>query len=179
MLVRLKTGHRESLDELMAIVYDELHKMAHGQLARERANHTLNTTALVHEAYLKLVRLDRMQWQDRAHFMAIAGQAMRNILVDYAIRRKALKRGGGKENLPIDKVEVQADAATEEWLSFEEALQRLEKMDARQGKIVTYRFFGGLNIQETAEVLGISVATVNRDWSTARAWLNRALKDAS
>lgn len=172
-------GDRAALDELLPLVYDELRRIAHGRLRGERADHTLNTTALVHEAYLKLVQLDRISWQNRAHFFAIASQAMRNILVDYAVKRKAQKRGGGRPKVSLDEVEVRTEARLDELLALHQALKQLETIDARQARIVEYRFFGGLSIDETAEVLGISPATVSRDWAMARAWMNRTLSDAS
>ncbi len=135
--------------------------------------------ALVHEAYLKLVKLDRISWQNRAHFFAIAARAMHTILVDYAVKRKAQKRGGDRQRVPLEDVELMTEARADDLLALDEALRGLEARDARWGQVVECRFFGGLSIKETAEVLGISEATVARDWTQARAWLNRELKDSN
>jgi RNA polymerase sigma factor (TIGR02999 family) len=148
--------------------------MAHRKLTRERTGHTLLTTDLVHEAYLKLVRLDRIEWQGRAHFLAIAAQSMRNILVNSALARKAAKRGGGADR-PLEEALAVADAPTSDLLALHRALERLEAIDARQSRVVECRFFAGMSIEETAEVLQISPASVKRDWTLARAWLNREL----
>lgn len=150
--------------------------MAHRHLGRERDGHTLDTTALVHEAYLKLARLDRVRWQTRTHFLAFAAQAMRRVLVDYAVRRNAEKRGGGRERVPLSPVMVAVDDRVEDLLALDEALERLRALDERQCRVVECRFFAGMSVEETAEVLGVSAATVKRDWTHARAWLNRALR---
>ena len=176
LLEALVDGDHSAMDKLLPIVYDELRRLAHKQLFNERADHTFNTTDLVHEAYLKLVKLDRIRWQNRAHFFAIAAQAMRNILVNYAVKRKAQKRGGGREKISLDEGLMMSDQRAESVLALDEALTRLEALSPRQHHIVSYRFFGGLSIEETAEVLGISPATVKRDWNIARAWLNRELR---
>lgn len=168
-------SNRAVLDQLMPLVYDELHRLAHRHLAHERPGHTLSTTALVHEAYLNLVDQDRARWQNRAHFFALAAQAMRRILMMHARKHKADKRGGGQARLPLDDVIVVSAERADELLALDEALSQLEAMDARLGKIVECRYFGGLTIEETAEVLDISPATVKRDWRTARAWLHRIL----
>ncbi len=176
LLEALVQGDRSAMDRLLPIVYEELRRLAQKQLFNERSDHTFNTTDLVHEAYLKLVKLDRIQWQNRAHFFAIAAQAMRNILVNYAVKRKAQKRGGGQEKIALDEALVMSEQRAEALLALDEALTQLQAFSERQHRIVECRFFGGLNIQETAEVLGISPATVKRDWNIARAWLNRALQ---
>ncbi len=172
-------GERDAANALMPLVYEELHRMAHNQLRRERGGHTLNTTALVHEAYFKLVRIDRIEWQGRAHFLALAATAMRQVLINYAQKRNAQKRGGSQTPLPLDDVVVRdgqdREASLEELLALDEALKQLEALDARQAKIVECRFFGGMTVEETAEALGISPATVKRDWTLSRAWLNREL----
>lgn len=173
-------GDRGALDALLPLVYDELRRIASGRLRRERDDHTLNTTALVHEAYLELVKLDRMTWQSRAHFFAVAAQAMRNILVDYAVRRKAQKRGGAWQRVDMERfgpdgLGAEMDIPMDELLALDDALKRLEAFDPRAGQVVVCRFFAGLSIDETAHVLGISPATVSRDWTFARAWLNREL----
>lgn len=175
LLLAARDGDRAALDELFPVVYGLLYRMAHRKLAGERAGHTLSTTGLVHEAYLKLVRLDRIQWQGRAHFLAIAAQAMRNILVDYALRRKAAKRGGGRQDESLSGALAMAEAPASDVLSLHEALKRLEALDARQGRVVECRFFAGMSVEETAEALGVSPASVKRDWALARAWLNREL----
>lgn len=170
-------GDREALDALLPRIYDELRRIARYRLRGERAGHTLNTTALVHEAYLKLVRLDRMDWQNRAHFFAIASRAMRNILIDYATRRNAQKRGGRQEPVSLDGVDVGTEAHLSDLVALDQALKRLASFDERQARVVECRFFGGLTIDETAEALDTSPATVSRDWSMARAWLNRELSE--
>jgi RNA polymerase sigma factor (TIGR02999 family) len=175
LLGELTAGRREALHELLPIVYSELRSIAHRQLGGERPGHTLNTTALVHEAYLKLVRLERIQWRDRAHFFGVAAGAMRRILVEYAEMRRALKRGGGAADLHIDDLHIAAAGRDEQVLALEEALQRLERVSERHARIIECRFFAGLSIEETAEALGVSSATIKRDWALARAWLNREL----
>jgi RNA polymerase sigma factor (TIGR02999 family) len=169
------SGDRTAFDRLFPLVYDVLRRIAHRKLAGERAGHTLATTDLVHEAYLKLVRLDRIEWQGRAHFLAIAAQSMRNILVNYALRRKAGKRGGGQGGVPADEHLAIAAAPAADLLAVHEALERLEAIDPRQCRVVECRFFAGMSIEETAEAVGISPASVKRDWTLARAWLNREM----
>ena len=155
----------------------ELRRIAHGQLRRERRGHTLNTTALVHEAYLKLVDQRRVTWQNRAHFYGVASQAMRRILIDYARTRGRKKRGGNRERVPLDKVLGQvAVGPSTELLALNASLERLEAINARHGRVVECRYFGGLTIEETAAALNISAATVSRDWAMARAWLKRDLQ---
>ncbi len=168
-------GDPEAFDLLFPLVYDELRKVAHHRLRRERPGHTLNTTALVHEAYLKLVDLSSIQYKSRAHFFAVAAQAMRNILVSYATRRKAQRRGGGSPKLPLDELVVISEQQADEILALNELLEHLETLDERQYRVVECRFFGGLSVEETAAALDISAATVKRDWKMARAWLNREL----
>lgn len=170
-------GDRGALDALLPRIYDELRRMAHHRLRGERDDHTLDTTGLVHEAYMKLVQLDRMDWQNRAHFFAIASQAMRNILVDYAVRQKAQKRGGDRDRVPLDDADAASEAPLDHLVALHQALEQLEALDERQARVVECRFFGGLTIDETAEALDISPATVSRDWAMARAWLNRTLSD--
>jgi RNA polymerase sigma factor (TIGR02999 family) len=172
-------GDSGALDALLPRIYDELRRMAHHRLRGERDDHTLDTTDLVHEAYMKLVRLDRMDWQSRAHFFAIASQAMRNILVDYAVRRKAQKRGGDRDRVTFDDVDAASEAPLDHLVALHQALKQLEALDERQARVVECRFFGGLTIDETAEALDISPATVSRDWAMARAWLNRTLSDTN
>ena len=175
LLLAWGAGDRAALDRLFPIVYAELRGIAHRQLKQERTGHTLSTTALVHEAYLKLVRLDRMQWHNRAQFFAIAARAMRRILVDYAVTRKRQKRGGGQALLSIDDVVVMVESRADELVALDRALERLEAVDPRQTQVVECRVFAGMSIEETAEALELSPATVKRDWAMARAWLNREL----
>jgi RNA polymerase sigma factor (TIGR02999 family) len=178
LLADLSGGNRDVVDAILPRVYDELQALAHGQLRRERADHTLNTTALVHEAYLKLVRQERVSWQNRAHFFAIAATAMRRILINYAHKRNAEKRGGGQALATFeDGMGGGREANVEELLALDGALERLAVHSERQSRVVEYRFFGGLTHEEIAEVLGVSVPTVGRDWRFARAWLSRELAD--
>lgn len=167
-------GDEQALSQLLPLLYDELHQLAHRQRSRQRGPATLNTTALLHEAYLKLERADGA-FQDRTHFFRVAAQAMRQILVDYARRRLAAKRGGGAEEVSADDVALTADQRSEEVLALDEALHRLSVLNPRQAEIVTMRFFAGFTIPETAEVIGCSTATVTRDWAAAQAWLQQQL----
>jgi RNA polymerase sigma factor (TIGR02999 family) len=176
LLAALAGGEEAALERLLPLVYDELRGIAHRQLRYERQGHTLNTTALVHEAFLRLVDASQIQWQGRAHFFAIAARAMRQILINYAVRRRAAKRGGGQAPLPLEEAEGLTDAQAEEVLALDEALTRLALLDERQARVVELRFFAGMGVDETATALGISPATVKRDWTVARAWLNRALE---
>jgi RNA polymerase sigma-70 factor, ECF subfamily len=175
LLSAWREGERAALDQLFPIVYRELRQIAHRQLRAERPAHTLSTTALVHEAYLKLVRLDHVQWKNRAQFFAIAARAMRRILVDYALSRKRQKRGGGEKLLDLDDVVVMIDSRADEMVALNQALERLEAIDPRQVRVIECRVFAGMSVEETAEALELSAATVKRDWSVARAWLNREL----
>ena len=163
------------MDEFFPVVYEELRRIAHRELRHERTGHTLGTTALVHEAYLRLAHLDRIRWKSRAHFLAVAAQAMRRVLVDYAVARRAQKRGGGHVPDSLDDAVAIAGERSEELLALDEALQRLQSLDEQHARIVECRFFGGMSIEETAEALGVSPATVKRGWTMARAWLNREL----
>ena len=174
-LSELSAGRREAWDELMPIVYGELKRMAHRHLRGERPGHTLNTTAIVHEAYLKLVNIDQLQWRDRAHFFAMASRAMRRILIDHARTRSRDKRGGGWTKVTLDDAFMVAEERAEDLIALDEALTRLESVNERQCRVVECRFFGGMSIQETAEAIGISAASVKRDWMVTRAWLNREL----
>jgi RNA polymerase sigma-70 factor, ECF subfamily len=175
-LVRDPAGDpSEGLDRLVPLVYDELRRIAHRQLRGERTDHTLDTGALVHEAYLKLSRLDRIEWRDRGHFLAAAAGTMRRILVDYAVAQNAGKRGGGRQRVPLDEVIVFTDDRAQELLALDDALRRLAAESERAARIVEWRFFAGMSIEETADVMQISPATVKREWTLARAWLNREL----
>lgn len=176
LLDDLAAGNRTVVDALMPLVYEELRGMAHRQMRRERADHTLNTTALVHEAYLNLIRNEELNWQNRAHFFSMAAVAMRRILIDYARRRLAEKRGGGQALVTFDDAHGVREARAEELIDLEEALHRLEAFDPRQAQVVTYKFFGGLKHEEIAAVLGVSVPTVRRDWRLARLWLSRQMR---
>ena len=170
-------GNPGALEQLLPLVYDELRIIARARLRREQAGHTLAPTELVHEAFMKLMP-GRVAWNDRTHFYAIASRAMRNVLIDHAMRRGAAKRGGGAAaiTLPDSAAAAGSDQeSVEELIELGEALARLEQLDARQARVVECRFFGGLSIDETAEALGISPATVSRDWTFARAWLHNEL----
>ncbi len=165
------------MDDLFPLVYDELRRIAARAMRGERPDHTLCTTALVNEAWLELSKLTRIQWQNRSHFLAIAAQAMRRVLIDYAVARRRLKRGGGVIVEPLETdAAVAAVQQADDMLALDEALQRLTQMNARHGRIVECRFFGGMSVEETAEALGVSPATVKREWALARAWLNRELQ---
>ncbi len=180
-LVTSTLGEASAPDALWSAVYDELRRIAHRELRHERPDQTLGTTALVHEAYLKLAHLDGVEWRSRAHFCAIAAQAMRRILINYAIGRRAQKRGGGVSPATLedasDEAIAMAQESADELLALDEALGRLEALDERQSRVVMCRFFGGMSVEETAEALGVSPATVKRDWVAARAWLNRAVRE--
>ncbi|MDP2479228.1 MAG: ECF-type sigma factor [Candidatus Palauibacterales bacterium] len=168
-------GERDALDRLMALVYDDLRAIAHRRLRLERSDHTLDTTAIVHEAYLKLVDHEAATWKDRAHFFAVSARVIRNLLVDYARERKAAKRGGGAVLLPLDARLAGERPRTIELLALHEALTSLGRRDARMERVVECRFFGGMSMRETAETLGVSLSTAERAWRRARAHLYRAL----
>jgi RNA polymerase sigma-70 factor, ECF subfamily len=178
ILSDLRAGNSELVDRLLPLVYEELRELAHRRLYFERPGHTLNTTALVHEAYIKLVGQDRVVWKNRNQFLAIASQAMRRILVDHARKHRAGKRGGGAESSSLDDVpELHSRDRGESLIALDEALKRLARLDERQSRVVECRYFGGMSVEETAHYLGISSATVKRDWMMARAWLYNELKD--
>jgi len=166
---------KESLDKLMPVVYDELRRQAARYLRREQPGHTLQTTALIHEAYVRLVDQHNVQWQNRAHFFGIAAQMMRRILVDHARTKKRAKRGGSDIKISLDDATVMVKGQDLDVVAVDEALTRLAKIDEQQSRVVELRFFSGLTVEETAEVMGISPATVKRDWSMAKAWLHREL----
>ncbi|HEV2382796.1 MAG TPA: sigma-70 family RNA polymerase sigma factor [Terriglobia bacterium] len=169
------TGDQQALEVLMPLVYNELRRLARRYLVGESAGHTLQSTALVHEAYMRLVDWRNVEWQSRAHFFGLAAQMMRRVLVDRARERQAAKRGSGSVKLALDHaLEMPADDKVD-LRALDQALTRLERLDPQQSRIVELRFFGGLSIEETATALGISTATVKRSWSTARAWLRREL----
>jgi RNA polymerase sigma factor (TIGR02999 family) len=166
---------KESLDKLMPAVYDELHRQAARYLRREQPGHTLQTTALIHEAYVRLVDQHNVQWQNRAHFFGVAAQMMRRILVDHARTKKRAKRGGSDIRISLNDATVAVKGQDLDVIEVDEALTRLAKIDEQQSRVVELRFFSGLTVEETAEVMGISPATVKREWSMAKAWLHREL----
>lgn len=172
-----RSGNQSALEKVYPVVYDELRRIAHQRLSKHRPGKTLNTTALVHEAYIKLVDQTRAQWNDRAHFFALASRAMRFILIDYARRRTAAKRGGPEANIPLSAVQVAAEERTADLLALDEALNTLAEANERLSQLVEYRFFGGLTYEEIAEVTEWSVPTIKRDWRRARAWLYRAMQE--
>ena len=176
-------GNRNALDALVPIVYKELHRVAHFQLRQERPDHTLQSSALVNEAYVRLVGMNSPKWESRSHFFAIAAQLMRQILVDYARRHRAEKRGGGVGTISLEDSAVFSQAIEKERdvdvIALDDALTSLAEIDPRKAEVVELRFFAGLNFEETADVLKVSAITVRRDWSTARAWLHRAMSRAS
>jgi RNA polymerase sigma factor (TIGR02999 family) len=180
LLQKWSGGDRDALDTLLPVVYAELRRQASGYLRRERAGHTLQTTALIHETYLKLIDQRAVNWQNRAHFYGIAAQAMRRILVDYARGRHREKRGGIVENLPLDAATlVSSGEKSIDLIALDEALKRLAEFDERQAQIVELRYFSGLTIEETAEILHLSPATVKSDWNVAKAWLRREITQAA
>jgi RNA polymerase sigma factor (TIGR02999 family) len=174
ILAALQGGDPEAFGAVFPLVYDELRRMARHRMRGERPGHTLSPTALVHEAYLKLAGLERIEWRNRAQFFALAAQAMRQVLVDHALKRKAQKRGGGQVHVTLDGVHGHTPPV-EEILALDEVLKRLEFLHERRARVVVCRFFAGMEVEETAAALGVSEATVKRDWSVARAWLNREL----
>ena len=176
LLVDWSRGDKAALDKLMPLVDEELRRLAHRYMSRERAGHTLQTTALVNEAFLRLINRSKVDWQNRAHFFGLAAQLMRTILVDHARSHACAKRGGGADKLELDQELVVSQQRASEVLALDDALKELAVIDPEQSRIVELRFFGGLTVEETAEVLHISPATVKREWSTAKAWLYRELK---
>ena len=183
LLQRWSQGDEAALASMLPLVYDELRRMAHRHLQRERSGHTLQGTGLVHEAYLRLAQHGPLQWKSRAHFFAWASTLMRHILIDHARSRQSAKRGGGAALLSLDAMQDSTGGAVEpqssedsiDLIAMDHALKRLEQLDPQQSRVVELRFFGGLSVAETAEALGISAATVKREWSTARAWLLREM----
>jgi RNA polymerase sigma factor (TIGR02999 family) len=175
LLVRWRGGDRQALEALMPLVYEELRRLAHHYLRQGRRDRTLQSTALVHEAYLRLAGRNPPQWQNRAHFFGIAANVMRQILVEYARGRDAAKRGGQTLTLTLDEAIAVPQPREVDVTALDRALNELSELDAQQGRIVELRFFAGLTIEETSEIMGISPATVKRDWVTARAWLFRAI----
>jgi RNA polymerase sigma factor (TIGR02999 family) len=176
LLVSWRKGDKAALDQLMPLVYDELHRLAHRYMKRERPGQTLQTTALVNEAYLRLVDSKEIEWKDRAHFFAIAAQIMRHLLVDRARARRYVKRGSGGRQVTLDETAVISSERDLELLDLDEALNKLAAIDARKSRLVELRYFGGSSVEETAEVLGVSGITVKREWSKTKAWLYRELR---
>jgi RNA polymerase sigma factor (TIGR02999 family) len=179
MLRQAQEGNREAVDQIFSAVYQELHGLAKAQRRRWDGNHTLNTTVLVHEAYLKLVDQERAEWEDRSHFFAVAALAMRHILVNYARRTKAARRGGGAEPLPLDEGILMDEGVADEILALNDSLEELARRSSRQAKVVELRFFVGLSVQEVAQALDISPATVKRDWQLASAWLKKEIQESA
>lgn len=175
LLVAWGGGDRAALDELMPLVYEELRRMAHHYMSRERPSHTLQSSALVHEAFVRLVDQREVRWQNRAHFFGIASQMMRRILVDYARQRRFIKRGGDARQVLLDEAMIVSEERAADVVALDDALKGLAEIDQRKSQIVELRFFGGLSIEETAEVLGVSPGTIMRDWTLAKAWLRRAV----
>jgi RNA polymerase sigma factor (TIGR02999 family) len=175
ILHEVSGGDRDAPARLMPLVYQELRRLANHYLQQERQDHTLQPTALVHEAYLKLIDQERVDWQNRAHFFGVAAQLMRRILVDHARRHRASKRGGFQQKLTLDEAADYSQPRDVDLLALDDALNALAQLDARQSRIVELRFFGGLTIEETAEALSVSPATVKVDWNMAKAWLRREI----
>lgn len=176
LLSEVAHGKQDAAEKLVPLIYDQLKWLARRYMRRERQDHTLQTTALVHEAYLKLVHQQRVDWQGRSHFLGIAAQLMRRVLIDHARGHLREKRGGAKVVLPLDEALVFSPEHSEDLLKLNEALERLSKLDVRQSRIVELRFFGGLSVKETAEFLNISPKTVKRDWAVAKVWLRGELR---
>lgn len=179
LLVRWGEGSSEAFEALVPQVYNELHRLARARLRSERNDHTLQPTALTHEAFLRLFSQDRVQWKNRGHFFAIAAEMMRRVLVEHARKRNTARRGGREERVAFDEAQDGATpSADADVLALHEALERLEKLDPRQAKVVELRYFGGFNVEETAQILEVSPATIKREWAIARLWLHRELKDS-
>ena len=175
LLVEWRGGDERALERLFPLVQPELHRLAHHYMSRERAGHTLQTTAILDEAYLRLVEDTKPHWQNRSHFVAVAAQLMRRIMVDHARERRSLKRGGGVLKVTLDEAALVTEARSEELLALDAALEGLAAQDSRKSQIVELRYFGGLTVEETAEFLKLSPRTVEREWTMAKAWLYREL----
>ena len=176
LLISWGQGDQSAIDQLMPLVRAELRRLARNYMARENPGHTLQTSALINEAYIRLVDQQNVPWQNRNHFFAVAAQVMRHILIDHARRHCYAKRGGGARKIPLDEVTVMTDRRAEELVALDEALNALAALDSRKSRIIELRFFGGLTIDETAEAMKISPITVTREWRTARAWLRREIE---
>ena len=179
LLAEWSEGNQSALDELYPLVYDELHRLARRYMSRERQDHTLQTTALINEAYVRLVDQKNVHWANRSHFFAISAQIMRRILIDHARRHAYAKRGGGAQQVSLEEAAIVSRAAGAELLRLDEALKSLAHMDPRRSQVVELRYFGGLNNEEIAGVLNISENTVTRDWNMARAWLHQQLSESA
>lgn len=179
LLLEYREGKPDALDRLFPVIYDELQRIARAHLRGERDGHTLDTSALVHEAYIKLVDITRVDWRDRVHFLATASRAMRRVLIDYARKQRRIRRGGGVRPVTLDEALVAADHQAETLLAVDLALEKLATFNERLVRVVECRFFGGLTEDETAQALGVTDRTVRRDWMKARAWLQDALTEAS
>jgi RNA polymerase sigma factor (TIGR02999 family) len=175
LLLAWSNGEKSALERLAPLVYEELHRLAHHYMSRERPDHTLQTSALVNEAYLRLVDQKRVQCQNRAHFFAISAQLMRQILINHAQSRRCLKRGRGARKVSLDEAIIVSEERGEDVLALDDALNELAKVDPRKSKVVELRFFGGLSVEESAEALDVSPVTIMREWRLARAWLYREL----
>jgi RNA polymerase sigma factor (TIGR02999 family) len=175
LLRRWSDGDKEALDQLMPLVYGELRRMARRYMWKQPSGHTLQTTALIHEAYLRLVGQEEKRWESRAHFFGVAAQAMRHILVDYARARATDKRGGDARAVSLEEAAIVSEERAAELVALDDALEELARLSPRQGRVVELRYFGGLSVVETADVLKISTDTVTRDWNQAKAWLHREL----
>ena len=176
LLVAWSDGDRAALDQLTPLVYEELHRLARNHMSRERQGHTLQTSALVNEAYVRLIDQKNVRWQNRAQFFSIASRLMRRILVDHARSHRYAKRGGDMRRVSLDEAAIVAQEPAAELVALDDALKSLAALDPRKCQVVELRFFGGMSVEESAEVLGVSVVTVMRDWSTAKAWLHRAME---
>lgn len=176
LLEQWNNGDHEALDKLMPLVYEQLRKMAKRYMRQQNPGHTLQTTALIHEAYLRMVPQKEKQFENRAHFFAVAAQAMRHILVDYARQRNTAKRGGGVRPISLEEAAIVTQERAAELVAFDEALKELQTLSMRQSRVVELRYFGGLSVEETATVLSVSPETVMRDWTMAKTWLYRALR---
>ena len=177
LLIEWRQGDKAALDKLTPLIYDEMRRIAHRYVQRERDGHTLQTTALVNEAYLRLTGQQKIEWQNRQHFFAVTAQVMRHVLVDYARRRHYAKRGGEAQHIPLEDAAAMSQQRAAELVALDEALDELAKLDPRKGRVVELRYFGGLTLEETAEALEISPMTVRRDWRAAKAWLYRRIKE--
>jgi RNA polymerase sigma factor (TIGR02999 family) len=176
LLDQYRNGQKEGIEKLMALVYDDLRKLAAWQLQSERPDHTLQPTALVHEVYLKLAAQNPVEWQNKAHFFALVAQVMRHILVDHARTRQRGKRGGAQTKISLEDADTLSSSSDPELIALDEALNALAEKDPRKSLIVELRYFGGLSIEETAEALGVSITTVSREWTVAKAWLRREMR---
>lgn len=175
LLRRWSDGESEALDQLLPLVYGELRRMARRYMRQQPSGHTLQTTALIHEAYLRLIGQEEKHWENRAHFFGVAAQAMRHILVDYARARRTAKRGGEAQAISLDEAAIVSDERAAELVALDDALAELSRLSPRQCRVVELRYFGGLSVAETSEVLAVSSDTVTRDWNQAKAWLHREL----